>query len=54
MGLRFAGIRGRGGQAWIRRYRRLGDRVLNPQQLAHPRAGTHWDGPFLAPAAPVD
>jgi hypothetical protein len=41
-----AGIGDRGGQAGIRSYRRLHDGVLNPQQLAHRRAGTHWDGPL--------
>ena len=41
-----AGIGDRGGQAGIRSYRRLDDRVLNPQQLAHRRVGTHWDGPL--------
>ncbi len=41
-----AGIGDRGGQAGIRSYRRLDDRVLDPQQLAHRRVGTHWDGPL--------
>jgi hypothetical protein len=39
-----AGIGDRGGQAGICRQRRQDDRVFYPQQLAHRRVGTHWDG----------
>jgi hypothetical protein len=41
-----ANIGDRGGQAGVRGYRRLDERVLNPKQLAHRRGCTHWDDPL--------